>query len=310
MLISTLPPIHMDSLMEEMIENPLVGGVRYNIGAFSAYSARETLEKILSLTELHKKKFWLDLKGRQLRIVRWTMADLGMAVLNHDIEVELPAYVYFRGNDYSQIKVVNGNTIYVDPLPQYAVGEGQAINIRSNDLRINGYLTDEDYEYIDAACNLGVTNYMLSFVEEIEDISEVENQLAGHKLANDAELVLKIESPKGMQLVAESSLDFLCYYRLMAARDDWFINSQPKAQILLDLQKMAQKDPSAILASHLFKGLEKDGQVSMADLSDLYLMRQFGYQNFMLSDGVARRHFRKAVQAWKEFLEVFPEEEQ
>lgn len=308
MLISTLPPIHMDSLLEEMIEHPLVSGVRYNIGAYSAYSPKETLERILSLTEQYGKRFWLDLKGRQLRIVRWTMADLGMAVLNHDIEVELPAYVYFRGNDFSRIKVADGNTIYVDPLPQYAVGEGQAINIQSDNLKINGYLTDEDYEYIDAACKLGVTNYMLSFVEQLQDIAEVDELLSNNGLGGERELVLKIESPQGMEFVSEASLDLLANYHLMAARDDWFINTQPKAQILLDLKKLVRKNPSAILASHIFRGLEKDGIATMSDLSDLYLMHHFGYQNFMLSDGVARRHFSKAIKAWQEFRDFFPED--
>lgn len=309
MLIATLPPVHLEAEMEEMISHPLIGGVRYNIGGHSAYSPQETLEKILSLTTQYDKKFWLDIKGYQLRIDRWTLGDLGKVVLNHKVEVDLPARIYFRGDDYSNIKVINGNTIYVDPLPKYSVGEGQAINIHGDNLKIDGYLTDDDYKYLDPACKLGVTNYMLSFVEQITNIVEVEDVLDNNGLIAPTELVLKIESPNGLDFVQGVSPEFLAVYRLMAARDDWFINTTPKSQILLNLQELIRLDPNAILASHIFGDLEKAGMVTMADLSDLYLMRTFGYKNFMLSDGISRRHFRKAMEAWQEFQKTIPVEE-
>ncbi len=309
MLIATLPPVHMESLMQEMIAHPLICGVRYNIGGYSAYSPKETLEKIIVLTEEHGKKFWLDIKGRQLRIARWAIGSLGKITLNHRIEVDLPARVYFRGDDWSEIKVVNGKTIFVDPLPKNAVGEGQAINIHGENLKVHGYLTGDDRKYLNAAGELGVNRFMLSFVESMNDTREVEKILGEHGL-EDIEEVFKIESPKGMELVrwlGESHM-LPTFISLMAARDDWFINTDPKPKILKDLQDLVKIDPNAILASHIFGGLERAGMVTMADLSDLYLMRQFGYKNFMLSDGISKRHFPKAMQAWKEFLEFFPEE--
>ncbi|MEK7151111.1 MAG: hypothetical protein AAB784_00145 [Patescibacteria group bacterium] len=311
MFISTLPPIHMEGLMEEMIAHSLVDGVRYNIGGYSAYKPKETLERILGLTEEYKKKFWLDLKGRQLRISRWTMGSLGKATLNHKIQVDTPARVYFRGNDWSEIKVVNGDTIFVDPLPKNAVGEGQAINIHGDNLKIFGYLTDDDREYIDAAAKLGMHSFMLSFVEGLEDAEEFEQALGYGYRGMGVDEVFKIESPKGMEFVRQLGSSGIPseLYTLMAARDDWFTNTIPRPQILKDLEDMVKIDPKAIVASHIFGGLEGAGMVTMADLSDLYLMRHFGYKNFMLSDGISKRHFKKAVEAWEEFLDYFPMEE-
>lgn len=308
MLIGTLPPVHMENLMEEMIAHPLIGGVRYNIGGYSAYSPKETLEKILALTEVHGKKFWLDIKGRQLRIARWTMGDVGRITLNHRVEVDLPARVYFRGDDWSEISVVNGNRIYVSPLPKSAVGEGQAINIHGDNLKIHGYLTGDDREYLNAAGELGISRFMLSFVESSRDAEAVRKIIEKYNLGAIEE-VLKIESPKGMEFVRSLDGALLPGVSLMAARDDWFINTDPKPKILKDLQDLVKADPNAILASHIFGGLERVGMVTMADFSDLYLMRQFGYRNFMLSDGISKRHFPKAMQAWQEFMNFFPDGE-
>ncbi|HEY4507195.1 MAG TPA: hypothetical protein VJH71_03525 [Candidatus Paceibacterota bacterium] len=311
MLIATLPPVHLEGLIEEIVAHPLVGGVRYNLGAYSAFSPKETLERILSHTKEHGKKFWLDIKGRQLRINRWTMAGLGRAELNHSVAVDLPARVYFRGGDWCDIKMIKGNVIYFDSLPKYALGEGQALNIVGENLEIDGYLTEDDLEYLSAAGPLGIKNYMLSFVEGDQDVADVEEILGPHFDWTELEMVLKIESPEGMKFVELlSSKEIYKGYRFMAARDDWFVNTTPKPKILKDLKELVRVDPNAILASHIFGGLEKSGLVSMADYSDLYLMRQFGYRNFMLSDGVSIRHFDKAILAWQEFIEEFPEDEQ
>ena len=163
-LIATLPSVYRKELMEKIIRHPLIDEVRYNVGYSTPYSPIETLIKILDLTEKNNKKLWIDLKGRQLRIVNWAKPDYGTIILNHEIEVDLPAKVFFRGNEWSELKVVNGNKIYVDPPPKEAVGEGQAINIIGNNLKVKEYLTEDDKEYIEAACKLGISNFMLSFV--------------------------------------------------------------------------------------------------------------------------------------------------
>lgn len=310
MLIVTLPAVHQEELMEQIIAHPLVGGVRYNVGAVSPYSPKETLERVLELTGHYGKKFWLDLKGRQLRIVQWAVPTYGKIILNHEIQVDVPAKVFFRGNEWSELKVVRGNTIYVDPPPLNAVGQGQAINIQGENLKIHDYLTDEDVDYIQVASDLQIHNYMLSFVEGVQDVNEVQNLLEANSRYDrnlPTEFVLKIESPKGLALLDQpppSRHDL----RLMAACDDLMINiGENKARMLPALEKIIEADPEAIAASRIFSGLEKGGEVMLGDWSHLRLLKQMGYKNFMLSDGISIRHFDNAIRAWQDFLEIFGE---
>lgn len=299
MLIATLPAIHRQDLLRKIISHPLVDGVRYNVGICSAYSPKETLERVLELTMRYEKKFWIDLKGRQLRIANWAVPNYGKIILNHEIEVDCPARVVFRGNDISEIKVAQGNVIYVDPPPKYAVGAGQAINVHGKNLKIRGYLTSDDKEYIEAGTMLGADDYMLSFVEEKSDLEEVEN------LNPKSKMVLKIESPRGLDFVSQTDFKLPLGGALMAARDDLMINIGENKALMLDaLSMLIKKDSNAIVASRIFSGIESDGSVSMGDLSDLKLMQLMGYKNFMLSDGICDRHFDCAIKAWEDFKEV------
>lgn len=310
MLIATLPPVYRQELMEKIISHPLIDGVRYNVGYATPYSPRETLEWILALIKVHNKKFWIDLKGRQLRIVHWAAPNYGTIILNHEIEVDCPATIFFRGNEWSELKVVKGNQIYVDPPPAKAVGNGQAINIHGNNLKIKGYLTKDDCEYIKEACDLGILNFMLSFVEEIDDLVAVENILkenSGYK-SGSAQFVLKIESPRGLEFIDSISAKTFEKHPIMAARDDLMINiGQNKATMLKALEKIVLRNPEAILASRIFSGLETNGEVTMGNWSDIRLMQLMGYKHFMLSDGICGKYFDEAIVAWQDYLNVFSE---
>ncbi len=303
MFIATLPAVHQDTLLEEIISHPLIQGVRYNTGLASAYPAKETLERILVLTERHNKRLWVDLKGRQLRIVQWAVPNYGKIILNHELEVDCPACVFFRGSEWSEVKVVRGNAIYIDPPPPHAVGEGQAINIHGNNLKIKGYLIEQDKEYIKASRELRVNDYMISFVECEEDMVEVA------VLNPEARMVLKIESPKGLDFIDSMATTTFEKHPIMAARDDLMINiGSNKVEMLLALQRIIQRDPGAILASRIFSGLETGGSVSLADISDLRLMHLMGYKHFMLSDGICERHFKEAMKVWQDFQKIFGNE--
>ena len=304
MFIATLPALHERQLMERIISCDEVGGVRFNVGVAQADTPREVLEQVMELAQRHGKNLWLDLKGRQLRITQWAAPRYGKIVLNHEIEVDVPARIYFRGNEWSEVKVVRGNTIFVDPPPPKAVGGGQAVNIHGRNLVIKGYLTDEDREYLAVAKMLGLKNFMLSFVESFQDIDDVSDELG--EVGAEAEMVFKIESPMGLEFV-ESIVNLPDNYSLMAARDDMFINiGERKSRILRALKAIITCDPNAICASRIFSGIEQEGMITMGDISDIVLMRQLGYKHFMLSDGVCNRHFDKAIEAWRDmrmFLE-------
>lgn len=309
MLIATLPAAHRTELLKKIISHPLIKGVRYNTGYVTPYLPKETLKRILELTERYNKILWVDLKCRQLRIANWAVPDYGKIILNHEIEVDCPARVYFRGNEWSELKVARGNIIYVDPPPKSAVGEGQAINIHGNNLKIKGFLTNEDRVYISAACELDINKFMLSFVESIDDIKETEEELNKNSnydfFNNPAQFVLKIESVKGLEFVESMPAKMIERFQIMAARDDLMINiGKNKAMMLPAIQKIIMKDSRAIVASRIFSGLENDGTVSMADFSDLKLMKMMGYKNFMLSDNICQRHFEKAMKAWQDFHDI------
>lgn len=298
MLIATLPPVYRDALMREMFANENVTELRYNTGMVSPYSAKETLQKILAIGEPSKKTLWIDLKGRQLRITEWARPDYAKIVLNHNVVVEGEAWAVFRDGVSCEIRFAKDNAIYLDGAPKEALGAGQSLNIHGEHVEIEGYLTDSDLEYIAAARELGLSCFMLSFVETVEDIAEA---IAAFGSEKDLKLGLKIESQKGIGFVKELvRLPKNC--ELVAARDDLYINiGEDKTVIIEALGAIAGKCPDPIVASRIFQGLESDGRVSLCDICDLELMRRLGFRRFMLSDGLCQRHFGQAVMEWQRF---------
>jgi len=309
MLIVSLPPVHQEKLLRDIISHPQVYAVRYNTGMDSPYSPKETLARILELSTKDDKPLYVDLKGRQLRVVEWATLPFGPIVLNHRIRVELPAKVFFRGDDCCNLKeVVDGRKLYVDPLPKHPVGRGQAVNVVGKNLEIDSFFTDNDYDYIKAAVDLGIVRFMLSFVEDMDYIVAFEELLkrySGNGGSLECETVLKIESRAGVEFVRNANDNLLSEYQLMAARDDLMIQIGI-LKMVEAIKVIIERDPNAICASRLLLGLEQDGSVTMADISDLQLMQSMGYKRFMFSDGVSRNHFKEAIRFWKKYASVYP----
>ena len=302
-LLATLPAAHQTPLIRQILGSPSVAGARFNVGARSPWSPRETLERVAAEAERAGKRLWVDLKGRQLRIVQWAVPTFGDIVLNHEIEVELPARIVFRGGESSEIVEVRGNRVFVDPPPANAVGQGQAVNVHARRLEVKGYLTEEDEEYLDACASLGILDVMLSFVEGPGDVEAVRNLLPGVRP------VLKIESPAGLEFVRSAGPAGLAGCRLMAARDDLMVNlgGSPggnPAEMLPALEELVAIDPETILASRVFQGVEQKGTPSLADFCDVRLMETLGYRTFLLSDGLCLRRFAEAAAAWEQYRAV------
>ncbi len=299
MLIATLPSAHKTGLIERMFSHPSIYGARYNVGIRTTYTPSVVLSYLQKVAEMHKKQLWIDLKGRQLRITKWADPTYGNIELNHEIEVDLPAKVFFRGNEWSNVVEVEGTRIVIDPDPRQALGEGQAINIIGSNLRVKGnYLTGTDRQYIESAKRLGMHDYMLSFVEQEADLQTVRS------LDPDSRLILKIESQKGLAYIAQT-FSAGKDSNLMAARDDLMINiGDNKAEMLNALELIVQRDPDAIAASHIFTSLSTLGYLTMADISDLKLLHNMGYKHFMLSDDVSHRCFDEAMKAWQDFKQI------
>lgn len=304
MLIVSLPPVYLEKLMIDIISHPLVDAVRYNTGMDSPLSPKKTMSFVVQRANKFKKTLYVDIKGKQLRIVKWASPPYGPIILNHKVKAFPPAKVYFRGDDCCELKAVKGNKIYVDPLPKYAVGQGQAVNIVGKNVEVEDGLTNYDYEYVRAALDNDIHQFMLSFVDSFEYIGELEEVIGNHPAAEEHKIVLKIESQKGLDFALNESKS-LRDYQLMAARDDLMIQlglmKTHKA-----LAGIVSEDPEAICASRLLMGLEQTGSATLADISDLQLMHMIGYKHFMFSDGISRNHFKEAIQIWQEFKITYP----
>jgi len=312
MFISSLPPVHLEELLKSIIEHPIVDAVRYNTGVRSAYNPYETISRILALTVPLNKPLYIDLKGKQLRAIEWGIVPDSPVILNHKITVELPAEIHMRGDARGIVrKINNGNELYVD-CKEGLVGKGQSINILGKNLKIEGGLLDLDHQYIRAMLDLGLMRFMLSFVENKDDVRELQEAIVRHSRGtvsvDECEIVFKIESQAGMDFVrnelTEKHFSEGSAYRLMAARDDLQIHIGVD-QMPAATRDIVRKDPRSICASRLLMGLE-DGGVTEADKSDVEHMRTLGYKHFMLSDGISREHSVEALKFWQEYCASRP----
>lgn len=290
-LIATLPALNKMQKIIDIFKNDSISEVRFNTGTFVPYSTDETIYKLKELANTYHKKLWIDLKGRQLRITEWGNPMFDCIKLNHKISVQLPAKIYLRNDEYCEIThIIDGYKVLVNPLPKNVVGAGQSVNIIGNNLKIDGYLTKKDIEYIESCKKFKLKSFMLSFVEEFSDISDV------LKLCPDAELVLKIESKKGMELVRKCPPGV----RYMAARDDLY--TQVGLDILQATKEMIEKDNSAICASRIFMSLQHGPNPELCDYEDLEMMYNMGYREYMLCDNICNYYLPYAVNAWNKWI--------
>lgn len=283
-LIATLPP-YVDH-RAEIIGHPAVDGLRFNTVSPLAESRRDILARLKR--ECGRKRLWIDLKGRQLRIAKFAYLPYAFVELTHRISVDLPAAVRFRDCVSRVVEIVGGNKLILDRRPVRVVGEGEPINILDPSFKVEGYLTEGDREYLTEAADLGIHDYMLSFAESDQDVADV--------LAIDpkARITAKIESRRGLEWMRTRPSGV----RLMAARDDLYVNmGDDKAGILDALRGIRAADRGAMVASHLLESLENSSAPSLADISDVELMVRMGYGTFMLSDTLCFREeaFRAAA---------------
>ncbi len=202
--ITTIPPYA--PYLEDIVRHPMTEGLRLN----TVMPIKEPLEDMLSrLKNIAKgKPIYIDLKCRQLRVSRGayfnaptepTIIEIEgkkvvldpsnpksygqlrtppWSIIEMDHEIELnttkPVRCYFNdGAQQAYIAQVDGNKLIMLDGPQRIVGGGESINILHPSLKIKGYLTDKDKEYIQAAKNVGLHDYMLSFVEQSQDIYDL-----------------------------------------------------------------------------------------------------------------------------------------
>lgn len=290
-LIVTLPNLNDTHEINKIIDYDEIDSFRFNSGVNQLMSNKEIIERLNCISKLSGKKIWIDLKGRQLRVKSWGEVNYEAIELNHEIDIEYPAYVLFRDGSRCEIIRCRGNKILLKSCPFHAVGKGQALNIDAKYLKINGYLTNDDKELIYLSSLNGLNDYMASFVECYEDISEI------FSLNNKANVISKIESLKGIKFILENR----GYLNLMAARDDLFINSDSSYEMIDYLKKIISVDKNAVCASRIFSSLCSSGKFSLSDFEDLELMYLFGYRNFMLQDDVKGDVLKLALKGFSDF---------
>lgn len=295
-VIATLPP-YVDH-RRDIIAHPRVGELRFNTISPLAESRRDMLARLKR--ECGGKRLWIDLKGRQLRIARFAYLPYAYVTLCHKIRVTLPVEVHFRDCVSQCVEIAGGDKLILSRRPLRVVGEGEPVNILHPSLTIEGTLTDSDREYIEAARELGLHDYMLSFAETGADVAEVR---ALDPLAN---VVAKIESRRGLERARGGGFALPGCAGLMAARDDLFVHvgAKPSAY-LAALEDVIEADPGAVAASGLFASLERGDRVAPADLADLWCLLRMGYRRLMLGDAVCFQEdaFRRALALLDELLE-------
>jgi pyruvate kinase len=270
--IVTVPPYA--PFLDEVADHPLVAGLRLNTVMPIKGPLSEMLERLAALGQ----PLWVDLKGRQLRVVGAAIPPFTEVRVSHRVEVPVPADAFFSdGREYARVVAVDGDRLILEDSPRRLVGPGESVNIVHPALEIDGTLTETDRAYLAAMRDVGLGNVMLSFVERRADVDEV------RELLPDAELVLKIESRRGLEFARENGSG--CG-RLMAARGDLYVEVVEPHRIVGALRTIVGADRNAIVASRLFGSLVRDPVPDAADVSDAAFLMSLGYRTFMLGDEV------------------------
>lgn len=270
--IVTAPPYA--DYLEEVAAHPLVCGLRLNTVMPLREGPAEALERLGGLGV----PLWVDLKGRQLRVVGGAVPPFTRVTLSHAVQVPLPTDVYFRdGKERARLVAVDGCDLILADGPRRVIGPGESVNIPHPDLRIAGTLTALDRAYLGAMAAAGLRKVMLSYVEQEEDIDEVEALLPG------AELVLKIETTRGIALAARLRDR---RGRLMAARGDLYVEVPRPHRVLGALRAVIAADPRAMVASRIFPSLAWEPVPRCTEIGDVAALLLLGYRTLMLGDEV------------------------
>lgn len=271
----TVPPYA--SFLEELAAHPMVCGFRLNTVMPLREGPGEALDRLAGLGQ----PLWVDLKGRQLRVVGAAIPPYTELRVSHPVRVPTPVDAWLSdGREAARVVAVDGDRLILEDGPRRLVGPGESINVVHPELRIEGTLTDTDREYLAAMRERGQTRVMLSFTEDPSDVQEVRELLPG------AEVVCKIESRRGLHYALRNGA---AHGRLMAARGDLYVEVGAPHRLLGALKDVVSADPESIVASRLFPSLALGPVPEAQDLTDAAFLMSLGYRTFMLGDDVCLR---------------------
>jgi pyruvate kinase len=129
--IVTIPPYA--PYLNEVARHPLVGGLRLNTVMPLKESFTAVLERLTSLGP----PLWVDLKGRQLRVVGAAIPPYTEVHLSHRIQVETPVEAFFSdGTECVRVAAVDGDRLILEDGPRRLIGPGESVNIVHPSLKI------------------------------------------------------------------------------------------------------------------------------------------------------------------------------
>ena len=270
--IVTTPPYA--TFLDEVAKHPLVCGFRLNSVMPLKSGPAEALKRLRAFGQ----PLWVDLKGRQLRVVGAAIPPYTEVRLSHRIRVDTPVDAFFNdGNECVRVMAVDGDRLILEDGPRRLVGPGESVNIVHPSLEIEGTLTEMDRAYLSAMRELGLRRVMLSYVEGPSDADEVRDLLP------DAELMLKIETQRGLDYAREYQDS---QGQLMAARGDLYVEVLHPHRIVSALRDIIKADPQAVVASRIFDSLAHTPIPVSADIGDVAYLISIGYRTFLFGDVV------------------------
>ncbi|MBN1890803.1 MAG: hypothetical protein JW850_22600 [Thermoflexales bacterium] len=268
--IVTTPPYA--PFLDEVARHPLVCGFRLNTVMPLREEPAEALERLRSFGQ----PVWVDLKGRQLRVVGAAIPPYTEVHLSHRIQVETPVEAFFSdGNECVRVAAVDGDRLILEDGPRRLIGPGESVNIVHPSLKIEGTLTETDRAYLAAMQAVQLKRVMLSYVQDPSDAEEVRSLLPG------AEVMLKIETQRGLAYARQHGN---AHGRLMAARGDLYVEVLRPHRVVGALRDIIAADPDAVVASRLFDSLAGQAVPASADIGDVAFLLCLGYRTFMLGD--------------------------
>jgi len=311
-IITTLPPYA--PYIEAVARHDAISGIRLNTVMPIKEPIKELLKRLKEL--IGKKKLWIDLKCRQIRVSYGEFFNSPKAPkkyvidgvthildpddprthgmlktppwatikIDHKIKLDLskcPIQCFFQNGLTSALiaEIINGDELIMLDGPQKIVGGGESINILDPSLEVEGYFTDLDLQYIETAKKAEIHTYMLSFVEQDSDIEQLLN------LDPDAKVIAKIESKKGLEWLKNYSR-YQSRVRLMAARGDLYIQLGRPDNIIEALSTIQRHDSTAVAASRILDSLRYSFPPNCSDITDVMCLLQMGYQTLMIGDDI------------------------
>lgn len=270
--IVTTPPYA--TFLDELAGHPVVCGLRLNTVMPLRGGPVEALELLGGLGQ----PLWVDLKGRQLRVVGAAIPPYTEVRLSHRLRVDTPVDAFLSdGEERVRVAAVDGDRLILEDGPRRLIGPGESVNIVHPSLRIQGTLTETDRAYLAAMREVGLKRVMVSYVESPSDVEEVRRLLPG------AEVMLKIETQRGLDFARKHGAS---HGRLVAARGDLYVEVLRPHRIVGALRTIIDADPGAIVASRVFDSLAYDPVPASADIGDVAFLLSLGYRTFMLGDAV------------------------